>query len=224
VSVDSLLETVYLAVGLLLALVAHEYAHAWVAIRLGDLTPRMMRRATLDPRPHVDPFGTIVLPALLLMPILFGSSLLTRSGFYFPVFAYAKPFAVNPWNLRKQDRHLTLIALAGPAANLLLGFIFGALFRLAGSAGGELARFLASCVIATVIMAVMQLVPVPGLDGSRLIARFLPSRAREVYQNMDQYAALFILLIFFIFPGPIFAFVRVIANGICQLVAGGDCL
>jgi Zn-dependent protease len=222
VSVDSLLETIYLAVGLLIALVVHEYAHAWAAIRLGDYTPRLMRRATLDPRPHVDPFGTLVLPALLLLPVLFGSSMLDRSGL-FPVFAYAKPFAVNPWNLRKQDRHLTLIAIAGPAANVLLAFAFGGLYRLAGSQTNELARFLASCLIATVIMAVMQIVPIPGLDGSRLIARFLPPRAREVYQNLDQYAALFILLIFFIVHGPIFAFVRVIGNGICQLVAGSDC-
>ncbi|HEV8420143.1 MAG TPA: site-2 protease family protein [Actinomycetota bacterium] len=222
-SVDSVLETIYLAVGLLIALVAHEYAHAWVAMRLGDYTPKMMRRATLDPRPHVDPFGTLVLPGLLLLPVLFGSSLVGGNSL-FPVFAYGKPFAVNPWNLRKQDRHLTLIALAGPAANVILAFVFGALFRLAASGADELARFLAACVIATVIMAVMQLVPVPGLDGSRLIARFLPPRAREVYQNMDQYAALFILLIFFILPGPIFAFVRVIGNGICRLVAGGDCL
>jgi Zn-dependent protease len=223
VSIDSLLETVYLAVGLLIALVAHEYAHAWVAMRLGDFTPKMMRRATLDPRPHVDPFGTYVLPVLLLLPVLFGSSVLER-GALFPVFAYGKPFAVNPWNLKKQDRHLTLIALAGPAANVILAFAFGGLFRAAGAANTELARFLASCLIASVIMAVMQLVPIPGLDGSRLIARFLPPRAREVYQNMDQYAALFILLIFFILPGPIFAFVRVIGNGICRLVAGGDCL
>jgi Zn-dependent protease len=71
---------------------------------------------------------------------------------------------------------------------------------------------------------VMQLVPVPGLDGSRLLARALSGRARDVYQNLDQYCALFILLIFFIIPGPIFAFVRVIGNGICGLVAGVDCL
>ncbi len=215
-TVDSLLETIYLAVGLLIALVVHEYAHAWVAIRLGDHTPRMMRRATLDPRPHVDPFGTYILPALLLLPVLFGRIL-------FPIFAYAKPFAVNPWNLRKQDRHLTIIALAGPAVNVVLSFVFGAVYRALSSSGGELARFVGACLIVNVIMAVMQLVPVPGLDGSRLIARFLPPRAREVYQNLDAYAALFILLIFFIIPGPIFAFVRVIGRGICQITAGVPC-
>src|SRR5919197_2805266 len=210
---NSVLETIYLAVGLLIALVVHEYAHAWTAMRLGDYTPKMMRRATLDPRPHVDPFGTYVLPALLLLPVLFGSSVIRGNGL-FPVFAYGKPFAVNPWNLRKQDRHLTLIALAGPVANVALAFAFGGLFRAVASANTQLARFLAACLISTVTMAVMQIVPIPGLDGSRLIARFLPSRAREFYQNMDQYAALFILLIFFIVHGPIFAFVRVIGNGI----------
>jgi Zn-dependent protease len=215
-SVDSLLETVYSAVGLLIALVAHEFAHAWVAIRLGDYTPKMMRRATLDPRPHVDPFGTLVLPALLLLPVLFGRIL-------FPIFAYAKPFAVNPWNLRKQDRHLTLIALAGPAMNVVLAFVFGAIYRVVASSAGELPRFIGDLLIVNVIMAVMQLVPVPGLDGSRLIARFLPQRAREVYQNLDQYAALFILLIFFILPGPIFAFVRVVGRGICEITAGVPC-
>jgi Zn-dependent protease len=215
-SVDSLLDTVYLAVGLLIALVAHEYAHAWVAVRLGDYTPKMMRRTTLDPRPHVDPFGTLLLPGLTLLPVLFGRIL-------FPVFAYAKPFAVNPWNLRKQDRHLTIIALAGPAANVVLSFLFGGIYRAVASTGGELTRFVGACLIVNVIMAVMQLVPVPGLDGSRLIARFLPPRAREVYQNLDQYAALFILLIFFIIPGPIFAFVRVIGKGICQVTAGVSC-
>jgi Zn-dependent protease len=216
-SVDSLLHTLYYVVGLLIALMAHEYAHAWMAIRLGDSTPRMMRRATLDPRPHVDPFGTLVLPGLLLLPVLFGRIL-------FPIFAYAKPFAVNPWNLRKQDKHLTLIALAGPAANVVLAFVFGALYRISAPSTGQLASFIADCLQVTVTMAVMQLVPVPGLDGSRLLVRALSGRARDVYQNLDQYCALFILLIFFIIPGPIFAFVRVIGNGICGLVAGVDCL
>ncbi len=221
-SLDSLLETIYLAAGLLIALVIHEYAHAWVAVRLGDYTPNMMGRTTLNPRPHVDPFGTYVLPALLLLPVLFGSSVIEGNGL-FPVFAYGKPFAVNPWNLRKRDRHLTLIALAGPAANVVLAFAFGGLVRLVASTNLQLAHFLLSCLIANVIMAVMQIVPIPGLDGSRLIARFLPPRARDVYQNLDQYAALFIILVFFIISGPIFAFVNVIGNGICRLIVGGRC-
>jgi Zn-dependent protease len=215
-SVDSLLETLYFAVGLLIALLVHEFAHAWVAIRLGDYTPRMMRRTSLDPRPHADPFGTLVLPGLLLLPVLFGRIL-------FPVFAYAKPFAVNPWNLRKQDRHLTLIALAGPAANVVLAFVFGGVYRALAPSTGEFAKFIGDCLAVTITMAVMQLVPIPGLDGSRLLVRALSGRARDVYQNLDQYCALFILLIFFIVPGPIFAFVRVVGRGICQLTAGNAC-
>jgi Zn-dependent protease len=216
-SVDSLLHTLYYVVGLFVALMAHEYAHAWAAIRLGDYTPKMMRRATLDPRPHVDPFGTLLLPGLTLLPVLFGRLL-------FPVFAYAKPFAVNPWNLRKQDRHLTLITLAGPVANVVLAFIFGALYRVTVPSTGQLAHFVADCLQVTVVMAVLQLVPIPGLDGSRLLVRALSGRARDVYQNLDPYCALFVLLVFFIIPGPIIAFVGVIGNGICGVVAGVDCL
>jgi Zn-dependent protease len=142
----------------------------------------------------------------------------------FPVFAYAKPFAVNPWNLRKQDRHVTLVTLAGPAANVVLAFIFGALYRVTVPRTGQLAHFVADCLQVTVVMAVLQLVPIPGLDGSRLLVRALSGRARDVYQNLDPYCALFILLVFFIIPGPIIAFVGVIGNGICGVVAGVDCL
>lgn len=222
-SVSSVTEVAYLVIGLLIALVAHEYAHALAAVRMGDHTPRSMGRLTLDPRPHLDPFGSFVLPGLLLLPVLFGRSLIEGTSLL-PVFAYAKPFQINPWNLKKRDQQGTMVALAGPAANLVLALAFGALFRLSRTGSLELARFLAACLIVNVIMAVMQLVPVPGLDGSRIVARFLPYRAREVYSNMDQYAPLFILLIFFILPGPIVAFVDAIGNGICQVVAGGNCL
>jgi Zn-dependent protease len=212
---DTILYAVYLAVGLLLALDAREYARAAVAVRLGDPTPRNAGRVTLDPRPHVDRFGTLVLPGILLLPVLFGNLL-------FPVFAYAKPLPLNPWNLRNRSRDSVWIALAGPLTNVGMAFVYGALLRV--GTGGEVGQFLGACLIATVIMAVMQLVPLPGLDGSKIVGRFLPPRAQEVYASLDAYLALFILLVFFILPGPIFAFIRVIGNGICSLVAGGSCL
>jgi len=215
VSTDTILYAVYLAVGLLLALDAREFVRASVAVRLGDHSPRNAGRVTLDPRPHVDRFGTLVLPAILLLPVLFGNLL-------FPVFAYAKPLPLNPWNLRNRGRDSVWIALAGPITNVAMAFVYGALLRV--GTGGQLGRFLGACLIATVIMAVMQLVPLPGLDGSKIVARFLPPRAQEVCASLDAYLALFILLVFFILPGPIFAFVRVIGNGICSLVAGGPCL
>jgi len=89
---------------------------------------------------------------------------------------------------------------------------------------GEASKLVADCLIANVILASMNLMPIPPLDGARVVARFLSPRAREVFTNLEQYGALFMLLIFFIISGPIFTFVRVIGNGICQLVAGADCL
>jgi Zn-dependent protease len=214
VSVDTILDVIYLAAGLLVGLVGHEYAHALVALRLGDHTPRQAGRLTLDPRPHVDPFGTLLLPAILLLPVLFGRAV-------FLIFAYAKPQPLNPWNLRKPENNAVAIALAGPAANVILAFGLGGLLRAGVS--GELGRFLADALIVNVTLAAMNLVPLPPLDGARVVARFLSGRAREVYTNLDQYGALFILVIFFIFNGPIFAFVKAIGNGICQITAGGQC-
>lgn len=213
---QSVLNVVYLAIALVVALVVHEFAHAAVATRLGDHSPRSMGRMTLDPRPHIDPFGTILLPALLLLPWLFGSSFVT------PVFAYAKPMPLNPWNLRKPEQHTTFIAAAGILANVALAFVFGAILRVAGS--GQAGLFVVFSLQVNVIMAAMHIIPIPGLDGSRIVARFLSPRAREVYANLDQYAALFMLLVFFLLANPVLSFVSAIGNGICHVVAGVGCL
>jgi Zn-dependent protease len=163
----------------------------------------------------VDPFGTILLPGILLLIVLFGGSPF--------VFAYAKPQPLNPWSLRRQDQHATIIALAGPAANVILAFAFGGLLRTIGSASGQLGVFLGDCLITSVTLAAMNLMPIPPLDMSRVVARFLPPRAREVMTNLEQYGALFMLVIFFIISGPIFTFVRIIGNGICRATAGAPC-
>jgi Zn-dependent protease len=214
-SVDTVLSVVYLALGLLIGVIVHEYTHAAVATRLGDLTAKLAGRLTFDPRPHVEPFGTIILPGILLLVVLFGGQPF--------VFAYAKPQPLNPWAMKRPDQHVTLISLAGPAANVGLAFLFGVLFRIVGD-GGELGSLLSACVVVNVILAAMNLMPIPPLDASRVVARFLPARAQEVMTNLEQYGALFMLLIFFIISGPIFAFVRVIGNGICVLVAGDRCI
>jgi Zn-dependent protease len=215
ISVASLVFVVYLIVALGVALVVHEFAHAAVAVRLGDHTPRQAGRLTLNPRPHVDPFGTLILPAILLLPRLFGAAL-------FPIFAYAKPQPLNPWNLRNQTTHGVFIAAAGPVANVVLAFVYGGLIRLAGT--GELGRFLFAGLLVNVTMAAMHLIPFPPLDASRVLARVLSGRAQEVYMSWEPFGALFILVIFFIVPGPIFAFVRVVGRGICELAAGAACV
>ena len=211
VSTDSILAVAYAIVGLGIALVLHEYARALAATRLGDLSPKQAGRLTLSPRPLVDPFGTLLLPGILLLPILFGHP--------FPVFAYAKPMPLNTWTLRRRDRDATLIALAGPAANVALAFVFGALLRVAGSTG-QAAVFLTDCLAVTLFLGIFNLVPIPGLDGSKIVARFLSGRAQEVYSNLDQYLPLFVLLVFFLLPTPILSLVSAIAGGVCRLAAG----
>jgi len=199
-------------------LIAHEYAHAFVALRLGDLTPKLAGRLTLDPRRHVEVFGTLILPGILLLVVLFGGKPF--------VFAYAKPQPLNQYGFRKQDRQVVLTSLAGPAANLVLAILFGGLFRVAANAtsGGTLRLLLSDLVLVNVILAVMNLMPTPPLDASRVVATLLPPRPREVMTNLEPYGALFMLLIFFITSGPIFSFVRIIGNGVCRLVSGQSCI
>jgi Zn-dependent protease len=95
---------------------------------------------------------------------------------------------------------------------------------LHGTSSVTLVRLFGDLVVANVIMAVMNIMPIPPLDGSRVVATLLPPRPREVMTNLEPYGALFMLVIFFIIAGPIFDFVRIIGNGICRLVAGVDCI
>jgi Zn-dependent protease len=193
----------------------HEYAEAFVAGRLGDLSAKRMGWMRFNLRAMVDPFGTLLLPGILLLPVLFGSLTLLP-------FAYAKPMPLNPWNFKKPDRDATLVAISGPMANIALAFVFGGLYRLAPS--GEASFLFGLCLVATVVVGVLNIVPIPPLDGSRIIARFLSPRAREVYANLQQYGALFMLVIFFLLATPIHSFVAAIGNGICRLVAGTNCI
>lgn len=214
---DNVLYTAYLAIGLVIGLPIHEFAHAFVAVRLGDDSPRRMGRLTLNPRAHVDPFGSLLLPAILLLPVLFGR-------FLFPIFAYAKPMALDPWNLRKPDRDTVLIALAGPVASVLVALVFGGLLRGIGAIGGQLTRLLAACLQVNVILGAMNLVPLPPFDGFRVVARFLPPRARETYLGWEHYAPLIVIVIFFLLPFAVFPFVDAIANGICRVAVGAACV
>lgn len=218
ITASSLRDVLFLALGLLIGLVVHEYVHALVALRFGDMGPKLAGRLTFKPRPHVEAFGTLLLPGILLLKVLFGGAPF--------VFAYAKPQPLNQWGFRRQDRQVILVSLAGPAANLVLAIVFGLLLRVAvqASSSATLIQLLRDLVIVNVILSVMNLMPIPPLDGARVVATLLPPRPREVMTNLEPYGALFMLVIFFIISGPIFSFVRVIGNGICQAVAGVDCV
>jgi len=205
----------YLGVSLIPALVLHEYAHAFLATRLGDPSPRRWGRLTLNPRPLIDPFGSLILPALAL--VLVGA----RGVLLLPVFAYAKPMPLDPSALRNPKRDRLWVALAGILTNLALAVLAGLLIRLGVT--GEVQVFAFAWLIVNAFMFGLQLMPVPGLDGARLLAPFLPPSPREVFLGLEQYLVLFILVIFFLLSGPLLSIVNAFGNIACNLAAGTDC-
>ena len=206
----------YLGISLLIGLLVREYAKAQVARRLGDMTPQLYGRATLKPKPHFDPLGTGILPGFLL--------LLSASGLPVAPFAYAKPMPLSPERLRNPSRDIIWVSLAGPGANLAMAVVAGLLLRLVGLNVGEVTAFLVAALQASIVLCVFQLMPIPGLDGSRILAQFLHGRAREVYTNLDQFLPLFMIVIYFLLGAPVLTFVRFLGNTLCGLIVGGDCL
>jgi Zn-dependent protease len=211
--VEHLKFALHLLVALVPSLVLHEYAHAVVADKLGDPSPRRWGRLALNPRPLVDPFGSVILPGLILILVASGTASLL------PLFAYAKPTPFDASYLKNRGRDEMLVTLAGPVMNLALAAAAGIVLRIGVT--GEAADFAYAWLVVNVFMFVFQLMPVPGLDGARILARYLPSRPREVYANLDQYLVLFILVIFFLLAGPLLSIVDALAGGVCTVLAGG---
>jgi Zn-dependent protease len=209
------LEALYLGLALAIGLPAREYARAFVADRLGDPNPRRWGWLGSDPRVWIDPFGSVILPILLMI--------LWAAGFQLPPFAYAKPLPFDPSNLRSYRRDVVLVSIAGPVANVSLAVLVGLLLRVGvGSSGGELCSFLEVFVLTQVTLAVFHLLPIPGLDGARMLALVMPPRAREVYRNLDQYLILFVLLIFFILGGIALSIVEALRDVLLDLVVGSS--
>ena len=167
---------------LLFAITLHEAAHGWVASKLGDHTARMMGRVTLDPTKHIDPIGTIAIPLVLL---------LSSSGF---IFGWAKPVPINFNALRNGKNGMIWVALAGPIANIVMAicwlFVMIIAINMNITVLIEMGRvgILVNCVL-----AVFNLLPIPPLDGSRVISALLPNRLAYQYNQLEQYG-LYILL------------------------------
>lgn len=202
----------YLLIALVPALVLHEYGHAAAADRFGDPSPRRWGRLTLNPRPLVDPFGSLILPGLALILVASGSA------FVIPVFAYAKPMPLDPNYLRNPGRDSLRVVWAGLGANLIGAAVAGVALR-AGLTGDAL-QIAYAFLLVNGMMFLIQLMPVPGFDGSKLLARLLRGRAREVYVGLDEYLVLFVLLIFFLLGGPFLGIVTGLFRGICGVLAG----
>ncbi len=189
------------AVGLVLAISIHEYAHAVAADRLGDPTPRSMGRLTLDPRAHLDPLGTL---ALLFLG-----------------FGWGKPVGFDPYNLRSPRRDSAMIALAGPASNLLFAAILAIVVRLIPNAP-LLIAIIAPLILMNITLAIFNLVPIFPLDGEKILGGILPPPLyREYASIMQQYGTIILILMLLPIAGgtsPISALISPVISWLTQIL------
>jgi Zn-dependent protease len=184
---------------IMFAVILHEISHGYAALKLGDPTAKMLGRLTLNPVSHIDIFGTIIMPLALYV--------LTDGKF---VFGYAKPVPINPNNFRNPNRDMAISSLAGPATNLILAAISVILLKhaLVPLATGmdldastmktffePLGRMLVVSVSINVVLAVFNMIPIPPLDGGRVLRGFLPYRQAEMLDKIEPYGIIIVMLL-----------------------------
>lgn len=193
---------------LLIAVVLHEMAHGWTALKLGDDTAKRLGRISLNPIRHIDPFLTIILPALLIMsgsPIIFGG---------------AKPVPVNVFNLKNPKRDMAIVAAAGPASNIILAAIgLAALyfFRvILGMTSDLLLVFGIQWILMNVALALFNLFPVPPLDGGRIAVGILPRPAAAALARTERFG--FIIIIILLYAGAVESLLMPAIRGVAELI------
>ena len=195
-NLESVLDIAYTAsvwiLPVLIAITFHEAAHGFVAWRLGDDTAKRLGRVTFNPLRHIDPFGTVLLPGILIVvgsPFLFG---------------YAKPVPVNFARLRRPRRDMVLVAAAGPAANLILALAAAILLHVTGlfpSEGGVwLERNLGNAILINLLLAVFNMIPLPPLDGGRVAVGLLPRELARPLARLERYGMLILIGAIFLLP------------------------
>ena len=167
---------------LIFSAVIHEYMHGWMADRLGDNTARAAGRLTWNPLAHLEWFGSFLLPGLMLL-----------SGMPF-VFGWAKPVPYNPYNLRDRRWGGAKVALAGPAANFIVALVFGLVLRFLPFVSLTFSGLIALIVYINLILMIFNLLPLPPLDGSKILAPFLSPSVREKYLNLEKFGFIFVIL------------------------------
>ncbi|MFA5073815.1 MAG: site-2 protease family protein [Nitrospirota bacterium] len=184
-----------MALPLIFAIVLHEVAHGWVASKLGDQTARDLGRLTLNPLPHIDLIGTIIMPIALL--------LLTNGKF---VFGYAKPVPINPLNFKNPKKDMALSSLAGPGINIAMALGFTLLLRvllpgIQAIVPQDVWEWIAMPmglmftygILINIVLAVLNLIPIPPLDGSRVMYWILPDKLASAYYRLEPFGFIIIL-------------------------------
>ncbi len=211
-----------MAIPVVLAITLHEAAHGWVAYKFGDPTAKYAGRLTLNPIAHVDPFGTIILPIITYV----------FAGF---IIGSAKPVPVNFANLRNPKRDMIWVGAAGPGVNIALALICGILFQVLAeypidisARSGFLSYIIVPLILMlkeaikwNVVLAIFNLIPVPPLDGSRIVAGLLPSKQAEFLGRLEPYGLLIVTFLVFLNPfGFMTHIIWPIMNILTRLFAG----
>ena len=199
---------------LLFAVTVHEYAHGWVAERRGDPTARLSGRLTLNPIAHIDPIGTVIFPLLLYITQVHVMKIETPL-----IFGWAKPVPVNFRNLRNPKQDMVAVGLAGPVANIILA-IFCTLFLRMGIIEPYtfIGKLFVFGIFINLLLAIFNLVPIPPLDGSRILTGLLPPRWAYNYSKLERFG--FIILLFALFYFGLLRFIGFIVMLLAQLLLG----
>ena len=192
---EFLLQAAAIIIPLVIAIVFHDVAHGWVARMLGDPTAHEQRRLSFNPLRHVDPFGTIILPAMLWLT--------THTAF-----GWAKPVPVNKWRLRDPRKGMMAVAAAGPGMNLLLAAVgavlLGLLIRFAGENEAPWLQFVAdnfnNFIMINVFLAFFNLLPIPPFDGSHIIEGVLPRAAARQYERLRPFGFILLFVLLLVIP------------------------
>jgi len=192
-----ILNKFFLVLSFVIAVIIHEYSHGWMALRLGDDTALKSGRLSLNPLVHIDPVGTVLLPLLLL-----------AVGFI--PFGWAKPVPINPYNFNDQKKDVALVSFAGPVANLILATIAALLLRLGGvipsktillGATQEIfnpfINFLFYLILVNLFLGFFNLIPIPPLDGSKILSAYLPRNINWKYKKIAPYGILIIFILLY---------------------------
>ncbi len=200
---------------LLLAISAHEAAHAWMSWKFGDDTARLLGRVTLNPVAHTDPIGTLLIPIV--------SFIFSSSGAFLPLIGWGKPTPVNPLRWRNKDLANVMVSLAGILANILIASIAFVIVKVILMNGGPnvvlpesvkepIWLFLTDLLMMNISLAVFNLLPFPPLDGSKVLETFLPASMQPILEVLEQYG--YIILMILIYVG----FTRAIMAPVMELV------